>query len=342
MNHSKIRWGILGTGAIAHKFATGLLQSKTGTLAAVGSRSEKSAAHFASEFPARCHGSYEELLADPGVDVVYISTPHPMHAKWAIKAADAGKHVLCEKPLTMNHAEALEVVEAARRNDVFLMEAFMYRCHPQTAKLVELIRAGVIGEVRFIRATFSFMAPRRLEGRLLNPGLGGGAILDVGCYPVSMARLIAGAVAGKAFAEPVEVKAVGQIGAESRVDEYAIASLRFPNSIVAQIAAGVQLELDNNVRIVGTKGAILVPNPWVISFDAGFSKIIIFKDHLPEEVVVEFDRGIYAIEADTVAAHLADRQAPAISWDDSLGNMRTLDRWRAEVGMTCDSEEPQA
>ena len=339
MNHSKIRWGILGTGAIAHKFAAGLRESRTGTLAAIGSRSEDSAFKFAGDFPATCHGSYEALLADPNVEVVYISTPHPMHAEWAIKAADAGKHVLCEKPLTMNHTEAFAVVEAARRNDVFLMEAFMYRCHPQTAKLVELIRDNAIGDVRFIRATFSFAAARNLESRLLNPALGGGAILDVGCYPASMARLIAGAVSGKNFEEPVELKAVGQIGQESRVDEYAIASLKFSNGIIAQLAAGIQLNLETIVRVVGTEGSILVPSPWFVSREPGFTKIIIFKNNLPEEVIVESDRGIYAIEADTVAAHIAQRQAPAMSWDDSLGNMRTLDRWRAEVGMIYDSEK---
>src|SRR5437773_937364 len=122
---TKLKWGLLGTGAIARKFAKGLLESKTGALVAIGSRSEHSARKFAEDFPAACHGSYEALLADPNVEVVYISTPHPMHAEWAIKAAAAGKHILCEKPLTMNHAEALAVVEAARRHDVFLMEAFM-------------------------------------------------------------------------------------------------------------------------------------------------------------------------------------------------------------------------
>lgn len=339
MNQLKIRWGILGTGAIAHKFAAGLTESKNGTLVAIGSRSEETAFKFAGDFPATCHASYESLLADPEVEIVYISTPHPMHAEWAIKAANAGKHVLCEKPLAMNHAEALAVVEAARRNDVFLMEAFMYRCHPQTAKLVELIRDNVIGDVRFIRATFSFAAERNLESRLLNPALGGGAILDLGCYPVSMARLIAGAATGKNFQDPVELRAVGHLGAESRVDECAIASLRFPGGILAQLTAGVQIDLDNNVRIAGTKGSILVPSPWFVSREPGFSKIIIFKNDLPEEAIVEFDRGIYAIEADTVAAHLAQGQSSAMTWDDSLGNMQTLDRWRAEVGMIYDSDK---
>jgi predicted dehydrogenase len=128
-----------------------------------------------------------------------------MHAEWAIKTAEAGKHILCEKPLTLNYPQAMAVIEAAQRNDVFLMEAFMYRCHPQTAKLVELIKDRVIGDVRFIQASFSFHAGVNPESRLLNNALGGGGILDVGCYCTSMARLIAGAALGQRFAEPIEV-----------------------------------------------------------------------------------------------------------------------------------------
>jgi predicted dehydrogenase len=190
----QVAWGILGTGSIAHTFAKAVGESKTGRLVAIGSRSQESADKFGDEFdvPHR-HATYEELLSNPEVQAVYISTPHPQHAEWAIKTADAGKHILCEKPLTMNYPEAMAVVEAAVRNDVFLMEAFMYRCHPQTAKLVELIREGAIGQVRVIQADFSFHGGYNPESRLLNPELGGGGILDVGCYCASMARLIAGA-----------------------------------------------------------------------------------------------------------------------------------------------------
>ncbi len=149
------------------------------------------------------------------MEAVYIATPHPMHADWALKAAKAGKHILCEKPLTMNHPDSARVVDAARRNRVFLMEAFMYRCHPQTARLVELIRKKCVGEVRLIQASFCFEAPVDVHHRLFNPRLGGGGILDIGCYPVSMARLIAGAVLGKPFAEPLEVKGTAVIGSKA-------------------------------------------------------------------------------------------------------------------------------
>ena len=330
---AKLQWGVLGTGRIARQFARGLLQSHTGELAAIGSRSNHAALEFARDFPAVCHNSYEGLLADSRVQAVYVCTPHPAHTEWAIRAAEAGKHVLCEKPLAMNAREAQAIVDAARRHDVFLMEAFMYRCHPQTLRLVECIRQGAIGEVKLIRATFSFCCPYDPQSRLLNAELGGGGILDVGCYCVSMARLIAGAVSGKPFEDPLEVKAVGHIGATG-VDEYAVASLAFPNAVVAQIAAGVQLELENNVRIVGTKGSILIPNPWVVNADGpGFSKILVFKSHIPEEIVVETDRGLYALEADHVAGQIAQgrKQSPLVSWEDTLGNMRALDHWRSEL-----------
>src|SRR5438552_868601 len=144
----KLNWGILGTGNIAKAFAKGIAASRSGALVAVGSRSQASADNFGVEFNVpRRHASYDALLADKNVHAVYIATPHPLHAEWSIKAAEAGKHILCEKPMSINHAEAMVVLEAAHRNDVFFMEAYMYRCHPQTQKLVELVREKIIGEV---------------------------------------------------------------------------------------------------------------------------------------------------------------------------------------------------
>jgi len=342
----RLAWGILGTGRIAGVFAKGLAESKTGELVAVGSRTAESGERFGAEHGvARRHGVYEALLADPEVEAVYISTPHPMHAEWAIKTAEAGKHVLCEKPLTLNYPEAMAVVEAARENDVFLMEAFMYRCHPQTAKLVELIREGAIGEVRVIQATFSFNAGEGLEGRLFEPRLGGGGILDVGCYATSMARLIAGAAVGKDFDDPVEVKGVGHIG-ESRVDEYAVASLKFASGIVAQVATGVRVQQENVARIFGSKGWIFVPEPWMPGRDGRVSQIIVHRagSSEPEKIEVAGAAGLYTLEADTVARYIEQRQAapPAMTWDDTLGNMKTLDAWRASIGLVYDSEKPEA
>lgn len=337
MAGAKLRWGILGTGGIANKFAEGIAGSHTGVLTAVGSRSLESARQFCAKHPCKPHASYEALLADPDVEIVYISTPHPFHAEWCIKAAQAGKHVLCEKPLAMNEREARTMVEAARANNVFLMEAFMYRCHPQTHRIVELVREGVLGRVGLLQASFSFQAPSRPE-RLLDRALGGGAILDLGCYCVSMARLVAGACSNRSFDEPEELVAVGNIGETTHVDMFSVATLKFRNGMLAQLVAGMDMQLENNVRIVGSNGTLLVPMPWCPAREGGFSKILLFRDNIPEEIVIECDRGIYALEADTAAEHLSSKQAPVMSWEDSLGNMRALDRWRSEVGMSYESD----
>ena len=152
--------------------------------------------------PKRYQG-YDALLADPAIDAVYISLPNHLHAEWTIRCAEAGKHILCEKPLTVNYQEAVPVIEAVRKHDVFMMEAFMYRCHPQTARLAELIRSGAIGQVRVIQAHFSYnMHGPQNNIRQQNAAAGGG-IMDVGCYTASMSRLIAGAATGQAFADPI-------------------------------------------------------------------------------------------------------------------------------------------
>ncbi len=339
----KLSWGILGAGSIAKTFAKGVLASTTGKLVAVGSRSAEKSKAFASEFNIPiAHASYEALLADPSVEAVYIATPHPMHAEWAIKAAQAGKHLLVEKPLAVNHSDAMAIVEAAIRNDVFLMEAFMYRCHPQTAKVLELVRNEEIGEVRAISATFSFHWPKTFDAnsRLLSNDLAGGGILDVGCYPTSMSRLIAGAAVGKAFADPVKVEAAGHLGATG-VDEYASAVLKFENEIIAECATGVQLNQENVVRIYGTAGSIFIQTPWVPAKEGGTTKLIIKRDGKnDEEITIDSPKHLYALEADAVAENIARRQAPQMSWDDSLGNMRTLDRWRAAIGLTYEIEKP--
>jgi predicted dehydrogenase len=236
----KIRWGLLATGAIAEAFARGVKTSETGELVAVGSRTLGKAEAFGARFEiSRCHGSYEELLADAEVDAVYVSTPHPQHAEWTIKAAEAGKHVLVEKPIGLNRYEAQAMFSAARENGVFLMEAYMYRCHPQTQRLVELLREQVIGQVSVIQATFSFQAGFDAQSRLWSNALAGGGIMDVGGYTTSIARLVAGAAQGKPFCDPISVTGAGHLHPETGVDAWAVGVLKFPGGIVASIATGV-------------------------------------------------------------------------------------------------------
>ncbi len=348
MRLSRLRWGLIGTGVIARTFAQGVQHSQHGVLVAVASRSQEKAEQFGRAFgiPHR-HGSYEALLADPDVDAVYISTPHPFHAIWAIRAAEAGKHILCEKPLALNYPQAMAVIEAALEHDVFLMEAFMYRCHPQIQKLIALLQSGVIGSVGVIRATFSFRAPFRADHRLFSNALGGGGILDAGCYPVSMARLIAGVALQKpqGFADPIAVQGVGKLNPVTGVDEYAVGVLRFEGDIVAQVACGVALQQRNVVHIFGTEGSLLLTSPWVPALRGGSVDIVLERYGEPRQLIpVRTDAWLYALEADTVAEHIARRQAPfpAMSWDDTLGNMRTLDCWRQSIGLTYHQERADA
>jgi predicted dehydrogenase len=344
VNHmaNQLTWGIISTGNIAARYAMAMPHSRTGKLLAVASRTQGAADRFGDthDVPRR-YGSYEALLADKDVDAVYIATPHPMHAEWAIKAAEAGKHILCEKPIGVNYAEATAIVEAARKHDVFLMEAFMYRCHPQTHKLIEMVRGGIIGQVRVIHASFSFHADFKEESRIYDNALAGGGILDVGCYCVSMSRLIAGIATGKDFAEPIEVKGVGHLGVTG-VDEYASAVLKFPGDIIANLATGIAVTQENAVRIYGTEGYISVPWPWAPAREGGSTRILVHRPgrQEPQEIVIHSEEWLYAIEADTVAANIDRRQAvpPAMSWDDTLGNMKTLDRWRESIGLVYDFE----
>jgi len=337
---NKINWGILSTGAIAQTFARNLKHSITGQLVAVGSRSGDSATKFGEQFgiaPAHRHASYEALLADQNVQAVYIAPPHPFHAEWTIKAIEAGKHVLCEKPFALNAAEAMAMIEAAERKGVFLMEAFMYRCHPQTAKLLELIRAKTVGDVRVIQATFSFQAGFNPHGRAYNNALGGGGILDVGCYAASMARLIAGT-------EPLQVTGAAHLG-ETGVDEWAIASLKFPGGVIAQLATGVGVNQENVVRIYGSEGRITLPNPWQADRNNPQpGKIIIQRKGATEEIVIAADATSFTLEADVAGRAIlaGQRQAssPAMTWTDTMGNIQTLDKWREAVGLTYEAEMP--
>lgn len=339
---TKLRWGILGTGTIARTFAKDLKSSSTGELFAVGSRAPQTATEFAKAFAIpRAHGSFAEFFADPDIEAVYISTPHTSHADNAIAAAEAGKHILCEKPLTVHYKDSVKVIEAARKNDVFLMEAFMYRCHPQTQKIVDMIREKAIGDVRMIVASFGFTGDFPLDHRLLMKEFGGGAILDVGCYPVSMARLIAGAALGRDFCDPIELQGFGHIGEESHVDEYAAANLKFDGDILAQVSTGCQVELDNTVQIFGTLGSLTVPSPWFCGTDRPEGAKLLLKPNdteISEEIPIEATAGLYTYEVDVLATHLARRLAPApcMSWEDTLGNMRTLERWLEAVGMRYD------
>jgi predicted dehydrogenase len=332
----KLRWGIVGTGQIAADLAISLEKSTRGRIVnACGSSPEKARAFAARWGLPRAAASLEELCADPAVDVVYVATPHPAHEAHALAAIAAGKPVLLEKPFTMDAAGAARVVEAARAKGVFLMEAFMYRCHPLVRGLVGRLRDGVIGTIRHVRAEFGFRKPRDPAGRLYNLALGGGAILDVGCYPASFARLVAGVAAGKPFDEPVSLAATAQFG-PTGADEQASALLTFASGVTATLGTAIHHPTGRSAAIFGELGSIAIPDPWSPDSQRHGRKtsFTIHRDGKePQVVAFETELDSYGLEAEFVADTLPALEAswPAMTLDDTLGNMRLLDAWQSGI-----------
>jgi predicted dehydrogenase/aryl-alcohol dehydrogenase-like predicted oxidoreductase len=341
-----LRWGIIGPGGIAKAFQGGVANSRHGRLVAIATRNPNKPG-LAEAFPgARIVEGYEALLRDPEVDAIYVATPHPGHAEWGIKAAEAGKHVLIEKPMALSAFEADAIFHAARKAGTFAGEAFMYRLHPLTRKLGEVVASGTIGEIRMIQSSFGFQMPKFMpDHRLFANDLAGGGILYVGCYPVSISRFVAGAAAGKPFLDPVKVSGTAHLGKEG-TDEWAAATLLFENGIVAQVSCGVMVNLDNVLRIFGSEGRIEVPDFWFAggNRDAGPGIIHIVQPGGERETITLGETGhLYSFEADGAAeAITAGRQefaSPGMSWADTLGNLRTLDKWRAAAGLEYNIEK---
>jgi predicted dehydrogenase len=254
---SKIRWGILSTARINRSVLEPLAHANRSELVAVASRDLAKAQAYAEEKGiAKAYGSYEELLADPNIDVIYNPLPNGLHAEWTIKAAEAGKHVLCEKPLVLTLAELDRVEAAAKANNVTVFEAFMYLHHPQIKLLQEIIQSGGLGKLQFINSWFSFYLPAENSNNVrLQPQLGGGSMWDVGVYPNSLAIVMAEA------GPPVEVWAT-QTKDESGVDVAMQAQMRFANGITAQIACGFRAPFRIGAQLVGDRGYLTVSRPW--------------------------------------------------------------------------------
>lgn len=339
---SKLRFGILSTGNIARQFATGVRQSLRCELVAVGSRSRESAQAFASAQQAgKAYGSYDELLADRDVDAIYIGLPNTMHHEWAIKGLRAGKHVLCEKPFAMNIREAEEMFAVAAQTGKKLVEAFMYRAHPQTLKLVETIRSGVIGEVRLIRTSFCYKTSKIAGNIRFDAALGGGALMDIGCYCLDFSQLIAGAF-------PTRVTAAARLH-PSGVDEMAVGTVEFPGGVIADYACGMTAATNNAAYVCGTEGYIEIPVPWKPPVgNAQFTIAQGIRPRMdgpspaqaapaaptgPQTIKVDADRDLYSYEADAFAAAVLDSAPPHMPRENTLSNMRLLDELRKQVGV---------
>jgi predicted dehydrogenase len=333
----RLRLGILGTGNIAQQFAEGVAHSKRCTVTAVGSRTQGSAEAFArAHHIDMAYGLYEALLADPTVEAVYVALPNSLHREWTLRALRAGKHVLCEKPLAVNAAEAKEMFDEARRQGLMLVEAFMYRSHPLIQAVVREVRGGAIGELKLIRTSFCFRL-RQMDGNIrFSTELAGGALMDVGCYCTDFARLLADA-------EPSAIQGAGHLHSTG-VDDMAGGTLYFPNDVLASFVCAMTVQTNNAALICGTEGFIEVPVPWkppVVAARYVVDQMTPPRQELsgqvkspPRVVQVDADGSLYGIEADDFARSVLDGKPAAVTKEQTLGNMRVLDELRRQVGLT--------
>jgi len=320
---TKIRWGIMGTGSIARKFARGLKDADGAELIAVGSRSQDSADAFGREFeiPRRRYGSYADLASDDAVDVIYIATPHPMHKDNTLLALRAGKAVLCEKPFTLNAQQASSVINLARREKLFVMEAMWTRFYPLMARLRRMLRDGAIGPVRMVQADFAFRSAFNPQSRLFDPRLGGGGLLDVGVYTISLASMILG--------RPEKVTGLAEIG-QTGVDEQAAVVLRYPGGELAVLSCGVRTTTPQEASIYGTDGWIRIHSPW---WKPTRMTLRVGEDEQIIDEPVEGDPMHY--EADEVMACLraGKTESDVMPLDESLAIMETMDELRRQWGL---------
>lgn len=306
----KVRWGVLGCASFARsQTIPAMLAANKVELVGVASRDVRRAEEFRTEFGlAKAYGAYEELLDDPGIDAVYIPLPPGLHAAWSVKSLAAGKHVLCEKPFAASANEAVAVAAAARQSGRQVMEAFMWRFHPQHERALELVRSGAVGAVKLVRASFSFTMGRAPNVRW-DPVLGGGSTGDVGCYTVSAVRAYFGE-------EPRRVWAQATMDEESGVDVSMAAILEFASGR-GLVDCGFDLPFRSGIEVVGDAGVMTIPSPWLPGSEAQ-----IFLNGVGQTVP---DANQYVLEFEHFSECIASDRPARYGADDAVGQMRALD-----------------
>ena len=318
----KVRWGILSTANIGRRVIPAIHASSNGVVAAVCSRSLERAQAFAAEqdIP-RALGSYEALIADTEIDAIYNPLPNSMHAEWSIKCAEAGVPTLCEKPFASDAAEAQSIVDAFEKHDVLLAEAFMYRFHPQHAKVKEIVAAGGIGELRIINSSFTFAISDEANIRL-SKALAGGALMDVGCYCVNLMRFMTGE-------EPARVTASGRIGETTGVDEALAATFEFPSGVIGHFDCGLRAYRQHSYMLKGSEGMIVVPTSFVPDKSADTSVQHWQGDDYSEHIIPATDH--YRLMAEDFADALINKRAPRFPATDAVQNMVVVDELLAQA-----------
>jgi predicted dehydrogenase len=312
MSEKILNWGLLSTARINHSVIPPLRESKRNQLLAVASRSGELAQKFSKKWKIqRTHASYEDLLADPDIDVIYNPLPNHLHAEWTVKAVEAGKHVLCEKPLALNVEEVDAIAGAAKTHGRVVAEAFMYRHHPQTLKVQEMIDNGSIGTLKLLRGSFSFYLDREGDIRL-DPAKGGGSIWDIGCYPISFMRTVVGA-------EPVEVFG-WQVTGPTGIDATFVGQLHFAGDVYGQFDSSFVIPFHTHIEIVGSEATLVVPNP----FKPGLNeKIYLMRNGKSKTIKVKGET-LYLGEVEDMTDAINLGKAPRISLEDSRANVAVI------------------
>ncbi len=334
-----IRWGILATGKIAHSFAADLALLPDARLEAVGARALESAEAFAAEFapddgaPARAHGSYDALAADPDVDVVYVASPHGLHLEHVRMLLDAGKPVLCEKAITLNAAQAEELVALAREKDLFLMEAMWMACHPLVLHLRERAQAGDFGALRQLVADLGWVVRKPPTDRMFAPDLGGGALLDMGIYPMTLAQLFLG--------EPAELTAVAHL-AETGIDLNLVLAARYDDGAVAAMTTSMTANSPRTATIATDTGRLDFPDPFhhpsYVTWTPYDGATPLAPERIdPPEPLIGAGYGNEAAEV-MRCLRAGEKESPLVPLDRTLALMRQMDAVRAQLGIVYPGE----
>jgi predicted dehydrogenase len=324
-----VKWGIIGTGQIASKFAKALNSLDHTELTAIASRDQVKAKEFANRFHIKkAYGSYEELTLDPEIDVIYIGTPHTEHKAHARLCISAGKAVLCEKPFTLNYPEAKELVDLAKSNNVFLMEAMWTKFLPATRIVKQWINNKIIGEIKYMNISFGFRTEFDPRSRLYDPALGGGALLDVGVYPLSYAIHLMERL-------PDKIVSSAHIG-QSNIDELNVITLLYKEGMIANLSSAITAPAGNDAIVIGEKGRIVIPNFWT----AESAEVYDANGKLVDSFLHPFTSNGYVYEAEEVNRCILEgkKESDIIPLNDTLEIMKILDSLRAEWGLVYPSD----
>jgi predicted dehydrogenase len=323
MLKKRINWGILGTSQISDVMARAIKESDTGEVKAIASRSLTKAKNFSEKFSiSKVYDDYQAMLNDNEIQAVYIGLPNHLHKEWIIRCANAGKHILCEKPFLININDAHEVISVIRKSHVFCMEALMYRYHPLTKKLQQFIHDKIIGKINLFVATYTANI-----AEIANP-IAGGSIRNLGCYPVSLVRLLANS-------EPNEIIATGRINQKNNTDHQASTILKFADQSIAVVSSADDIEMFWQFDVYGTEGCLkVITNPWLPNCD--HNKIIVHhnKESAPIEFNITAEKSLYVYQIDAMGENIMNKKAAEVNEVallDSLGNIIVLETWLEQI-----------